>query len=341
MQTFEIVGFDNGYDYVKLVVGADEGGKQKFPSVTYKPSGDDLKTDVSAQDFRLDKMEIEFEGKEYYVGDYAVEQDSMGGEKDFSDDKFKNPSEIVKLLASISLYLNEQEAKINKLVVGLNVENYKKLKDDIIKVFQNSNFTFKLGSNKKITTLSIDDVLCVPQGIGAYYDQILDYDGIAINNDLLESRYALIDLGGRTLDGFIAKGINVIRGTDLGTNHGMSDAFREVARELGDDIPYNLIEQKYLKAKNKVFWKGRKRNIDSLCRQAFNNLAERIYKQLINKWDKQLNRVEFILLCGGGAKYLEDILKDMFDIEVKKVNNSQFANANGYYKLGVYDSKEE
>ncbi|MCK8825499.1 ParM/StbA family protein [Fuchsiella alkaliacetigena] len=341
MQNFEVVGFDNGYDYVKMVLGADEGGKIKFPSMTYKPSGENLSTDVSNQDFGIDNMEIEFEGKEYYIGSYAVEQDPMGGEKNFTDDKFKSPSEIVKLLASISLYIEEEEAKIDKLVLGLNIDSYKKFKDDIVEAFENKTFKFKIGSNKEEIKLYIDEVMCIPQGIGAYYDQVLNYDGIAINNDLLDSRYALTDLGGRTIDGFVAKGIEVIRNTDIGVNYGMSDAFREVASELGDEIPYNLIEQTYIKGKNKVFWKGRDRSIDVLCKQAFNNLADKIYNQLVNKWDKQLNRVEFIMLCGGGSRYLGDILNDMFNIEVKVIENPQFSNASGYYKLGVYDNQGE
>lgn len=341
MQSFEIVGYDAGYDYIKLVVGYDEGGKIKFPSVTYKPTGSSLFTnDLSNSNFSEDNLVVEFEGKEYYIGNLAITQDPRGGEKNFSDEKFRNPSEIVKLLAGISLYAQENNLEIKNLVLGLNIENYSKFKDEIISIFKNKSFKYKISKGEEQFTLNIGNVICVPQGVGSYYQQVLDHQGQIKNGDLLEARYGLIDLGGRTVDSFISQGVDPIRGSELGTNYGMSDAFREVAKELGEDIPYNLIEQSYLKGKNKVFWKGRNHNIDALCRQSFANLAERIYNQLINQWDKQLDRVEFIMLCGGGAQYLGEHLNDLFNIKVKIIDNPQFSNANGYYKLGIY-SKED
>jgi hypothetical protein len=45
-------------------------------------------------------------------------------------------------------------------------------------------------------------------------------------------------------------------------------------------------------------------------------------------------------LCGGGAKFLGDDLPQLFDIDVRLLQNSQFSNTNGYYKLGVYSVRK-
>ena len=340
MQTFEVVGFDNGYDYVKVVSGSDKEGKKIFPSTTFEPVGVSIAdNNITGNEFNINKMSLTFQGKEYYVGNYAVEQDPRGGSKDFNDDKFRNPSELVKLLAGISLYAEEKEIEIKQLVVGLNIENYTKYNEDMVNALQDKTFKYKI--NEEQYLLEVGNVLCIPQGVGAYYDQLLDYNGGVYDGDLLDARYSLIDVGGRTVDAFIAKGMDIITGTDIGVNYGMSDAFKEVSKQLGGEIPYSIIEQDYREGKTKTFWKGQKHNIDTLCKQSFNNLAERIYNLLMNEWDKQINRVEFVILCGGGSKYLEKYLSEMFDIEVKTANNAQFSNANGYYKIGIYNQQEQ
>jgi plasmid segregation protein ParM len=340
MQKFKVVGMDNGYDYFKLVFGPGENENVLYPSAIYEPSSSPLiKNAVAREEYKIDKMVVNYEGNNYYVGAYAIDQDPRGGDKDFSADKFKFPSEIAKFLAGMALYSQESDIKIENLVLGLNIENYEKYKEDMIKVFKGETFEYSCyGKNYK---LKIDNVICIPQGIGAYYDQILDWEGVPDNDKLLEARYALIDSGGQTLDAFIAKGIDVVTGTEIGEKIGTSDAFKEVADKIGKKIPYTLIEQDYKKGKNKTFWEGKYHNVEMACKQSFSNLSKRIYNTLINEWNKHLSRTEFILLCGGGAKYIEAPLSELFDLDLKVVDNPQFSNANGYYKLGVYATKED
>ncbi|TDX45399.1 ParM/StbA family protein [Orenia marismortui] len=346
MKVFDVVGFDNGYDCVKIVVGPGEEDKVLFPSVTHQPdpvsnfsifSISKISNNVT---FNKEKMIIEYQGKEYYVGDYAVSQDARGGTKNFSDEKFQEPSEIVKFLAGISLFTDDDKIKINNLVLGLNVEKYNQYRDKMIKVFKDKTFEYKLSKSDKITQIEIKNVICVPQGIGAYYDQALTLEGSPSNDELANSRFGLIDIGGKTVDAFISEGMEPIVGTDIGIQYGMSNSFKNVAENLGDDIPYNLIAQNYLKGEESIFWKGKEYNVIENCKKGFNQFAQKVYDEITKTWDQQLYRTRSVLLCGGGARIVGDELSEMLPVEVNVLNNPQFSNANGYYKLGVYNSRK-
>ena len=345
MKVFDVVGFDNGYDYVKLVLGKGKGHRVRFPSVTYKQENDfsifNIDNISGTAKFKKNKMSLTVDGEKYYIGEYAVEQDAMGGEKNFSEKKFQAKSELAKLLAGVSVFTIEDEIVINNLVLGLNVDKYPEYKQEIVNAFKNKSFEYKLSNKDVHNKLTIKNVICVPQGIGAYYDQILDMKGRPSQNELANSRFGLIDIGGKTVDAFISQGTEPIIGTDIGTDFGMADAFKQVAKDLELDIPYNLISRNYIKGKNKVFWRGEDRNFKGLVKKSFEEFANRIHKLITNEWDQQLARIRNILLCGGGANFLGTYLPDMFEVDVKLLENAQFSNTSGYYKLGAYSVRKK
>ena len=345
MKVFDVVGFDNGYDYVKLVLGQGEGKRTYFPSVTYKQENDfsifNINDLSGSAKFKKNKMNVTVNDKKYYIGDYAVEQDARGGEKNFSYNKFKEDSELAKLLAGISLFTTEDKIVINNLVLGLNVEKYQEYKEEIVNTFKNKSFQYKLPNKKTDNVVRIKNVICVPQGMGAYYDQILDMNGRPSKNKLANSRFGLIDIGGKTIDAFISKGTEPIIGTDIGTDFGMADAFKGISNNLEVDVPYNLIARNYIQGQNKVFWRGQDREFDKFIGEEFNNFAHRIHELIINEWEQQLARIRTILLCGGGAKILRDYLPDIFEVDIEVLDNAQFSNTSGYYKLGVYSVKKK
>lgn len=346
MEVFDVVGFDNGYDYVKFVVGPGEENRELFPSVTYKNQASDLSIFNVGQvskvsKYSKEKMIINYNGEEYFVGEYAFAQDATGGYKDYSDAKFKSSAEIAKFLAGIALFKNENKVKINNLILGLNVDRYKTHKDEIVDVFKNTTFNFGVSGSEEEHQIIVGNVICVPQGIGAYYDQILTIDGKASNDDLVNSRFALVDIGGKTVDAFIAQGRDPIVGTDVGFDYGISKAFQSVASKIGDGIPETLISQNYINGKKEVFWKNQYHQVEEMVSKAFSEVAEKIYTEVLDHWGQHINRVEVLILCGGGSRFIGDELADIFDIKTRVLEEPQFSNTAGYYKLGVYQNKKK
>lgn len=344
MKIYKVVGWDNGYSFEKLILGPRKSDMLLFPSVTYKPPSGTTIFNVTTDNnlFTPDKMIIKYDNEEYFVGDYAIEQDPQAGLRSYSEDKFKEKEETVKLLAGLSaLNSDEDEIHIEVLTLGLSLRTYRKYRNDVIKHFQNKKFTYSIptsGNKARKVRLSVASVICIPQGVGAFYDRLLNINGIPVDDNLASTRYGLIDIGGKTVDAFISQGVDPVRGSDLGLSYGTSDIFRKISKNL-DNIPANLIERAYLDNKSELYWKGKYYDIRKSCLKAFKEFAENIYSKVQMEWTRQLDRVELVLLCGGGARVVTNYLQDLFKVKVYVTDDPQFANARGYYKLGIYSSR--
>ncbi len=341
MKFFDSIGVDLGYSFVKMVYGNNEGDYLLYPSVyyvTYKSDDDFNYTSnfLPRNKYRKDKMIIDHNNVRYYIGEIA-EKEERGGNKDFSEIKFDKPHEIAKLLAGIALISDDDLIQIEQLVLGLDISKYNTYKDQLINTFADKKFEFF--KHRKKIEIKINNAIAVPQGIGAYWDQVFDLNGKIVNERFLSGRYGLIDIGGRTVDGFIADESEPLRGTKIGFTSGLSEVFKEAVNELEIDIPFNILEKKYIEGQESVFWIDREYNIREICENAIKRLAERIYTEVRYVWDRKIDRAKSILLCGGGAKLVGNHLVDLFNKEVIVVTNPQFSNARGYYKAGLVNNK--
>jgi hypothetical protein len=336
MKYLEQIGWDNGYDSDKLMLESSEA--IIFPSVSYLPKQSrDILIDED-NSLTIDKISIQYNDKLYFLGNYAIQQDGQGGNRNFEYDKFKDESEVAKLLAGIALHSNEKSVEIGKLVGGLSIRSYYEFREEFIDFYKDRVFHYKTnGEERKVI---INDVMCIPQGIGAYYDEVLTYSGAIKDHELLNERYGLVDIGGNTVDAFAGKGMVPTKGTDVGLGVGLSDAFKAVDPSL----PYNIIQFHYLNGEDE-FKYGRKtyRNLQSRSDKQFELLAEEIYTKLLAQWNRYLDNVHKIILTGGGAKAVGGYLKKKFinraNKEVILMDDPQISNVKGYYKLGVYQNK--
>jgi len=336
MKYLQHIAWDNGYDTEKIMIDVDE--ISLFPSVSYIPVSNRNVVLNEDEEIQSDKIVIEYEGTEYFLGNYAITQDGQGGDRNFEIDKFKDNTEVAKLLAGLSLLSNDDTIEVGKLVSGLSIRDYHALKEELEHFYNDKLFKFKVnGKGRKVI---INDVLCIPQGIGSYYDNILTYSGEVRKNELLDSRYGLIDIGGNTVDMFIGEGVEPRKATDFGLNIGLSDVFKNVF----PSIPYNKVQYYYLQGKDNIkYGKTTYTKLQSKVDDKFQTLAEQIYKKVISSWNRMIDDVETIVLTGGGAVTIGDYLKKKFVNRKNKnvviVKDPQVSNVRGYYKLGVYHSK--
>lgn len=325
----KVVSWDSGTSFEKIVIGGGKDQQLKFPSNVYRVSDDD-NFSVSKGNLTENNLRIKFEDTTYYVGKLAIEQDSKGGSRNFKGNGFTEPSEIAKFLVGMAYLTKENYIEIGLLMLDLNIMEYRSLEQQLSNIYKNKSFLFEIAGIEY--QIVINNVKVNPQGVGCYYDQVLDFEGNVLESDLLNSRYAILDIGGRTVDGFIAEGIEPIDGTQFGTEEGMTDAFKRVGQRLG--VPWTLVENSYITGKPLYY--GHKRNIEESCRKEIQRLAERIYNEADSYWSKHLARVSDILLCGGGGQSTVEHFETLFDNkEVRLSENAQFANANGNFKLGI------
>ncbi|OCL28626.1 hypothetical protein U472_00270 [Orenia metallireducens] len=328
MKVVPVLGWDNGFDFEKFEAGEN---KVKFVSRTYQPRKDKV-FDLGKSIFNPDNMVVELDGNIYYVGAKADKQAADSSDRKFRDEKFKEDTELVKLLAGIELLFGDEidgKIRIEQLGLGLNVGAFKKYKDEIVELYNNRTIKYQAGGKER--ELYIDSVSCYPQGIASFYDELLDMEGNMKNDNLATARYGLIDIGGRTVDAFVADGIDVITDSVINLKEGTTNAFK-IASSALDDIPFGIIQEDYLKGNDKTFY-NKEYDIKKPCEDAFRELAEKIYDEVQLAWDDYMPRVQFIILCGGGAQSLRKDLNDLFDKDITVISDAQFSNARGYYKL--------
>jgi len=347
-KNFVVLAWDNGNSNEKFIY-RDLFGEISgvlFPSLTAEIFDNDILSGIQENNiFSKNNMKLDFEGNTYCVGKLAQEQDSKGGVRDQLTDKYKTSSTISKLLAGVSLILKDLNLtdinliNIENLMLGLSINMYEKHRKEIINFYKNSSFTFKipLKNGYKEYTLSIQNVYCIAQGVGAFYDEVLEFSGYPKRADLLKKRYLLIDGGGGTTEYFIADGKKPIFGTGACISMGANDIFEKVGT-LFNNAPGQIIEKVYRESDSHQYWGSKEplpvEKIQDYISELFQERSRHIYQTITNDLKEHLNRVGTVLVCGGIVDYIYIFLQELFNdrFEVIRSNHPIFSNARGYYK---------
>lgn len=301
----------------------------------------------------IDKIRIEYKDKYYAVGEYAIRQDN-NLTLSYKADKYKDRTELIKLFAGLAyLYPNAKEITIDTLIVGLSMESHAQFKTEYEQAYSNLDEFFSVPDQKnRLVRVIIHNVKCRLQGTGAYWNLMFEMTstGKVIlsnrNRKLKNCRFGIIDIGNKTIDAYLAEGYESIEDSEKAFSYGVSKVFETVSRAL-NGCPAKVIESNYLKyidemvpladKKTSITYKGQIHSMDkvvNLCNQAFEQIGKKI-GQILNahsKWQENLDTLDLIIVCGGGAKaeYLINALKKQFDVPVEISPDPQFANVCGY-----------
>ena len=370
MKTINVVGWDNGFNSEKIVIGESHQKKLVFPSVTVERSkGRKIDFKLNGKKFNEERMMIKHKGIEYSVGKKATNNAKTSFRRKLNKEKFKDLTEKIKLMSGMSaLFPEEEEITIENLYISHSLNTYNKYREEIIKEYENKEFKYSIptpNNGVKDVILNIKNVVPFPQGISAYYDEILNYNGSLNKESELvekdgegtivptESRYLLVDIGENTTDAFIAEGQDVISDTTTSLSTGMRDVFDRIKNDFSEEISLLNLEQAMIDTlnengnvkDNKITMKANyeKLDITDNVKNALKKVAEDIFNQTQSEWDRYSGTEDFAFTCGGGAlflgNYINDLYKEMGEIKHIVVSDPQFANANGLYKIGVLNNK--
>lgn len=323
--------------------------KARFPSVHTIISADSPMSNSFANDFSLEKMNIVYNGTEYFLGEFAIRQDMNGGIKNFNPNKFKEETEIAKLGAGIALLFPDAgKITIKNLIIGTSIGAYNKTNiKEAIETYKNNTFKFtypKLATSgdirKKDLIVEINNVDVLPQGYGGVQDVVFDINGRLIEDAfVLNSRYGIIDVGNNTVDGFIYEGIDTpIENTQFFLEYGTSDLYKNVASKMSMPNYHNQIELLHTQGKDSIYYRGENRSFKELITSELKRFAEEIYSRSLQvRWNRYLNTTQAIILMGGCANIIKDYLEEKFKpVPIIVPVDPQFANARGYYKYGLF-----
>lgn len=328
------VGIDSGFGYMKVVA---EEKKIKFQNIAARGISRVIEKSIrEINPRRADQLKeidvlIEMEGhptQHYFFGELAFD----GSEPSYIWEKDRVNAERARaaIFTAIALVTNEEESYYY-VMTGLPLTHLPKLKNEYennlpgtaIVTFQGGPLA---GQKRKITILKARPTA---QGYGIFLNEILDENGAPTNKSLLKGQVGIIDVGMGTVN------INLIRdgqpkdiGSDtleLGMNH-VHQAIRQFIIEQGGYITIEEVEKVYSTGIYETF-NETKINFEPVKQTALRDLANIITQAVSRSWN--IPALKKIIVGGGGGQAIYDLLPFQ---QKMLANDSQFANALGYYK---------
>jgi plasmid segregation protein ParM len=304
--TGKLVGLDIGYGHTKIVT--HDGDRHIFPSVVSAIAP----TPVEHYGAPTADDEVIVERIRCIVGERAI-----GAENRYMD--LHNVWWITPTYKAIIAQASKFIPAHSTVIAGLPISAYtaaesRAIVEDLVK-----------------TGLKAKRVLVAPQGIGAYYSDRTIYHPT--------NKVALVDIGNWTTEFIAIAGKHFIDRRSLGVQIGVSDIYATVAHELttklGRPIDPSEVERSS-RGNGDIRAQGRaydQHAVDDRVSQLAKDRATQILSKMVSLWGAHAAEFETVLFCGGGAQLLFPYLKSYREGAIL-MNDSQFANAVGFLKIG-------
>lgn len=315
INTSLLIAVDAGKDTTKYV-WKNENGIQRGRFRTKIKTMENCGVDITGKTFK-----VEFEGKEYLVGD-------MVDESNLSFDLTKQSIEHkIAIYVAISNILLSEKCDRVKIAIGapVNIYKNKKMKDSY-KEYIFNNGIVDITVNDRNIKFVIDDVLVLPEAIGPVYENINEYRNTRVN---------VIDIGGLNVN--ICRFNNLVPDLEsmLVANKGANILKSKIADALTDEygvIIYKSDVDQILKD-DVLYINGKPQNdsktlIRKLMNEHLDDISNFAKQNELNIFDTN-GKVAF---CGAGSILLKDVIKEKYPHSVI-VNNAQNSNVIGFYKI--------
>ncbi len=280
-----------------------DGGNYSFKEFP----GTNIKSLVSGEENILgSKLHLEYEGKNYYIGE---------GNFEIELNKSKKDNFLPLLLTCIALNSSKDDV-LQQVVCGLPINQYKANKDTLEDLVL-SNRVKEIKLNGEARRIIITDFKVYPEGVGAYHS-------LNTNDDVI-----IVDIGGGTTE--IAYIVNKKLKTSATVAIGTLNIYKDIADKLNTlhclDLDILVVER--------ILDRGYL-EIDGLRTDL--SFVTEILKRSFNKINDDLSmkfpsRTEKIILVGGGYKLFEKAFKKRY-VNSFVADNPVYANAIGFKKVG-------
>lgn len=303
-----LVGLDIGYGFTKII--REDKERVMFPSAVAAPNPTILASigNVLADD------EVVVERVRCIVGERAIGV----------DDRYSNLHNVWWTSTAYKAIIHHAKKWIparSSIVTGLPLHHYiapdsRDIVRDIVK-----------------SGLHAQDVLIVPQGVGAYFSDP------AFARPTM--KVAIVDIGTWTTEFIGMMGRDLLNDASAGHVLGVNNVFRTVAHELESQIgrlvdPYEV--ERAHRGEGEIRYQGRaypQHSIQERVTQLAKERAGHILAKMTDLWGPHAAAFESILFCGGGAKLLFPFLKQFREGSVL-IADAQYANARGYLAIAEH-----
>jgi hypothetical protein len=301
---------DFGYGDVKYIVTDEEFKsfkKGKFPNAIARVS-----TFLNVSEYTEDNI-IKFNGKKFLVGKEAIMHNPFTT-RTFSYIKKYSPLLLAKII------ITENIKELSGVVTGLALTDFNR-KEEYIESL--STFSF----DKRVVSIPQENILVMPQGYGIYLD-FSHEKGEKIPQVLI------VDIGYNTLDiGYVnEKGKFSLAMSRAYQNEGVIKITKALEEFIRTELTnVQLPEQDIKEALNRkrIKLSGVEHDLTEMVNELSEEYAEYVMNKLQADYEQILEKAEYVVFAGGGARYIKDYLKNMGNVFIPE--EPEFSNVRGYY----------
>ncbi|HHT7143482.1 TPA: plasmid segregation protein ParM [Bacillus cereus] len=331
----KVLVIDHGNGNIK---GRSEVAAGVLPSlVAFKK---DVGESITGKKAKLKTYEIE--GIEYVWGKDITKIKDVFATYGFQN-RYKEP--LYKVLTSIALADLALKSKVqptDEVIVITGVPSNEigtEAANNLKEVFEGLH-TVKIEG--KTVKVNVEEVIILPQPIGTVMGQYLDTEGFVADERYEDIRVGVIDIGTGTTDLDSITGLrreNEFKSVEAG----MKDVYQEIADYINSQnsnakVEYYHVEPFFESGQYKL---SERHIIDfeEVKPKAVFQVSEKIKQGIKNAW-KTFDRFDEIIITGGGAELFANAIEDLVG-GVKVAEKPQQANAEGFFKYGMFKVSEE
>ncbi|WP_445506747.1 ParM/StbA family protein [Niallia sp. 03190] len=327
-----VIGLDHGNGWVKV---QSETGNFTFPSyfVNKADLGDDfIKSKYDLMEFQTneDKDTTYLWGKDISKLNAKILIPTYGMQDRYKQERYK---QLTKFALAAAVNGNADDILV---VTGVpSSEKETKKEEDLKKAIEGTHVVIVNGEERII---KVKQVSILAQPIGTVLSQYLDKDGLVNNEEYENSIVGVIDIGSGTTDIDIVEDLRR-QGSTPSLPEGISDVYQDIADFIKRENPNLNITRQVVEAnfQDGTYQASKRMSIIDFSdakKKAINKLANKIIQHVAQSW-KTWDQFDEIIVTGGGATPLKEELSKLIS-DVKIVENSQEANAKGFFRYGQY-----
>jgi hypothetical protein len=244
------------------------------------------------------------------------------------------------------------------LITGLPNEDYELTVRENLNSFINRSFsvTIHLSSTRSITkNIKIvgTNIIRQPEGTVTYHQFVFNPDTfISASKDAL-FMIGVIDIGHFTTDfSLFEKGVMLENEMLTGSTVAVTEVYNRLKRKIflkfeQEGYSYKPDDKDLDKIirTGAINYAGREYDVSAQVEEAAKEVASMISKVVLDTWGNETNRLETILLTGGGsyviAKYLEEEFKARRQQGFYIIDNPQYANVLGFYMYACFSLTQQ
>jgi len=347
-QDIDLVAVDIGYGYVKAI--SRNTNKRVIFAAGVGDPVDDKTLGLLGKNSEEDdpnNIHIRINAKEYFVGELAKKKSP---EFRTALDNRRYENDIMNTLLNVAIQLVSDSEDVY-LVTGLPYELYAKHRDSLIESVSGNQppVEWKSGSRQGTKQqVNVEKAIILPQAMSAVFSVLFNEKGDPIRPDLMDedTTIGLIDIGHKTTD-YVFLEIeengqlfpvdtksSTINAGGVDMDQAIKDKFIKETDET--DISQRNLKKAYNKGKLKYRSDSQDKNIDfsNEIQSTKEKIAGKIFGEIGNYWGNELNTIDEIFFVGGGVLLYGKEVQEKFGNRLKEINDSQFANVQGYLFYG-------